>query len=495
MSSNTDESVQMGNLVRVKTPTSISLVGLPANQTAFKVVRADGAEGTTPAATDEGSTKRRVRRSALNPIMRLAFGKMDTEEMNSILKDYGMEDYTISAEGDCVVATRADLQSFAKEGAESIRLQRGVIAYVEKPPARVKRADSKQSLRLSAFEFSPEHFDVAAANAWLVSHAVDISVEDHENPAVSYVAKRSGVESGAEVRRMEIEEGVIAAIVLDAVLDVPESVIKVVSEAAYGNWGWGQLDFQARLADHEFCEAMSEAIELLEDTLQYLMFYSNLPLDVRQQLTTNALAQFNDYTIQSMSVLPRQVLVAVSRAEARKEPPAVTTKTTNIPETVDVDQTPVSPEPTVETTTTTVPLEDAGKQEDSTPPVVVTGTDAAGETVTLTRAQIDELVSAEIAKRADLAVAAALAPPVEDTTTPAVEGTSVLLERMDALAARIEALQGSQTEAAERLVRMEKGVVIRSDIAGTNEALLVQSTPANVQQADPWVGVFGSNTK
>lgn len=478
MSNEIDSSIQVGNVLRVKDPTSLSLVGLPANQTAFKVVRKDGAS----TAQAPVAPAKRVQRSATNPILRLAFQDLGTEEINSLLKDFGMEDYAISADGDTVVATRADLQSIAIESTDTILLQRGVTAFVEKPAAKIKRADAKKHLKMLAVEFDVQRFDEAAATAWLQANNIDISVTPLENQGTHLVVKRAEVSNAEqEVRRMEIAEGVVVVLVQDDTMDVPESVVAVISEAAYGNWGWGQLDFNARLADRVFCEAMDAAIWILRDTLDSLIYYSDLPLDVRQQLIANALAQFNDYVATSMSQLPRQVLVAVVRADKPRQESNTVTKKTEQDNTAEaVARTDASAPATTAVAPAAVAAVEATPAADNT----------ATDTVTLTRAEITALVDAEIAKRA--APAAVETPAAAETAaapaTAEVASIDAVLQRLDAVTSSLTALTAAQEENKARLERMESATVVRSDAAGADESTAVVG--AKVVRQDVFAGMF-----
>ncbi len=477
MSNNTDESIQVGNMVRVTTPVALTLTGAPANSVAFKVVRKDSAAeagGNTPSAT------RRVRRSAANPILRIAFTDLGNDEIATILKDFGMDDYTISADDGVVVATRSDLlQSFAKENTEQVRLMRGVTAYVEKPAAKIQRADKTKQLRLTSIEFDTKRFDLASANEWLTAHKIDIPAEAVENPVAAVVAVRSDVAEGVEVRRMEIEDGVIAVLILDDIFDIPGDVVEVISTAAYGNWGWGQLDFNARLADATFCDAMSDGIWILYDTLYSLIFYSDLPLDVRQKLIANALSQYNDYVAASMSVLPRQVLVAVSRTDTRKEKTPVNTPVAN---------TTAAQEPVARTDATTAAA-----------PVVAAAAPVAldpNEQLTLTRADLEAQIEAEVLKRSGAAPAnegAALA--VEPAATTKSEPT------LGDLITRMDAMQTSLTSVVAANAAREAGaVVIRSEGAQGEDKPVVAADKdgkqnVSIDRKDPFKGVLGRIAK
>lgn len=96
--------------------------------------------------------------------------------------------------------------------------------------------------------------------------------------------------------------------------DIPDGFIAVVNETAYGNWGWGQLDFAAAMADEEFCEAIDDANYRLRDVLRNILLHSALPLAERKTLMVHAVDQYKAYMIGILDSLPRQVLVAVVRS-------------------------------------------------------------------------------------------------------------------------------------------------------------------------------------
>lgn len=488
--SNVDDSIQLGNLLRIQDAKGLSLVGYPANQTAFKVVRKDGSAATKATKASEApATVKRVSRSVTNPVLRLGFKDLGVEEINQLLKDYGMEDYTISAEEGTIVATRADVQSFAIENTEAVVLRTGVTAYVEKPEAKkIKRADTQKHLRVVGYEFDAKRFDTEQASAWLAEHDAQADASGLAAEGDSLILQRGAVAENVELRRMEVAPGAVVILVQDDVLDVPVELLEVISESAYGNWGWGQLDFNARLADRAFCDAMSDALYILRDTLDTLVFYSGLPLDVRQQLIANALSQFHDYVLTMMSILPRQVLVAVRADSPQLESKTVTTDKTTTKENAAaaVARTDASAPDTQ--TDATVTATSSVERTDTTAFATEAGK------ITLTQEELDARVEAEIAKRADAAAAAAksAAPTTESaavaSTTETQPTLADLLTRMDNLATAVESLQATNTAVQDRVTRMESATVVRSDTAGADDASLRART--SVARQDVWAGLL-----
>jgi hypothetical protein len=314
----TNETPSEGGIIRVSKPKRISLVGLPANQTAFKVVRSD----------DKGEPKmtqtivRRTKRSATpSPVLKLTFPEGTTEDnVKSALTNYGMSDYTVSEQDGVYVALRSDLKSISNDTAtQDIKLSdEGLIATVAKIVSRSD--DEKSQLSLVALEFDSSKFTLEEVQRWSTEKCVDGKVEEPQNPDQCYVVRRSEVPEGEETRKMVLEDGVTALITRSDVSNVPDGFVAVISEAAYGSWGWGQLDFAAMMADKEFSEAMEDSMYALRDLLRHIIMWSGLPLDVRKDLANRALAQYGEYVGAVMDSLPRQLLVSVVRsANPRKE--------------------------------------------------------------------------------------------------------------------------------------------------------------------------------
>lgn len=327
-----DTTPVKGNLVKPVATKFVSLVGLPANQTGFKVVRSDQGE------TDMSKpTSRRLRRSEVNPVLRLTFPEGTTEEgVKETLASYGMATYVVASDDKGIfTATRSDLQSIANEDTTSIKLTAGgIMATVKRQasaPTAPQAPEGRPHIAVVGVEFDPELFTAEQAQEWLQRNSVDNVSAPAQNPdETAITVKRGDVADGEEVRRLQVEDGVTVVIARADVMSVPTDMVAVVSEAAYGNWGWGQLDFSASMADEEFCEQVGDAIYTLGGVLRNIVFYSDLPIDTRKVLVANALAQFGGFVNTIMDSLPRQVVVAVARsAQPKQENEMKTTDTNN----------------------------------------------------------------------------------------------------------------------------------------------------------------------
>lgn len=305
-----DNSVHEGNLVKIKKPTFISMVGLPANQTAFAVVREDNKGKPMNSAI-----VRRTRRSAdPNPVLRLTFPEgYDELSVAEALKNYGMTGYKVESTDGVYVATRSDLKSISPDETMQIRLSEdGLVAVVSRQDSAT--ATGKSALTVAQIEFEGDKYTLEEVQRWVTENKVDGTVQEPANAGESYVVRRSDIPENEETRRMVLEDGVTAVVMRSDAVNIPDGMVAVVNETAYGNWGWGQLDFAAAMGDKEFSEAMRSSIYTLEDVLRNIVIYSALPLDVRKELANRALAQFGEYIGNVMDSLPRQLLVSVVRS-------------------------------------------------------------------------------------------------------------------------------------------------------------------------------------
>lgn len=413
-----DSSAVEGNLVKCLKPTFISMVGLPANQAGFKVVREDKGK------TMHKTLVRRTRRSEVGPVMRLTFPEgYDELSVAEALKNYGLTGYKVEQVEGVYTATRADLKSISESETMQIRLSEdGLTAVVARQDTTV---GEKGALTLSQVEFDSEKFTLENVQRWMSENGVEGTVEEPQNAGDNYVVRRSAIPENEETRQMVLEDGVIAVVTRSDAMNVPAGMVAVVNETAYGNWGWGQLDFAAAMGDKEFSEAMRNSIYTLEDVLRNIVIYSALPLDVRKELANRALAQFGEYIGNVMDSLPRQLLVSVVRSAnlsqekqmTQKQPSGSTTPAATTPETKEVQ--------------------------------------------TLTRADVQEVVKSmlpEMVTALRAAITEGAAPAKTEGTPPANEASTETISRADLAAAFAEGMK----PLADAIQALQGQTVVRS---------------------------------
>ena len=309
------------NIAKMVEPKFLTLTRKPANQIAFKIVRKDGEV-----------RMRRVNplKRSVNPSLAILFpSDMTEDEVKSMMSEYGFSDYTLVSEGEGDdkkwKAYRSDIkpEDMGEKNTVTVGVGGGVKLIIERK--HTANTPELSGIRLCSLEFSTEEFaDKEAVKAWFQRNSVDFHEDRLENSDTSVLYRRAEVPEKAEVGKVEIEAGVIGHVVRQEGMDIPPSMVEVINEAAYGSWGWGQLDFGAFLADVEFTEATRDAVEVLYRVLDDILFYSYLPLTVRKELVARATSQFTSYVIELMDALPPKT-VMINRSMKEKD---MTTKQT-----------------------------------------------------------------------------------------------------------------------------------------------------------------------
>lgn len=303
-----------GNLVKVGEAKFLSLVGLPANQRPFQVIR----------------SQKPVQRGETAILMLTLPDDYTEEDALGVIAMFDMDGYSVVADSDghyCIC--RNDLQSVAKVEAlkpAELRLTDDITAHIDSKQYQPKEVKRGCGVVVVGVEFDKKTFDNEKIISWGHENSVDISEVDIENSTSDvFSVSRMEVPAGTEVRRMELEAGLTVQVAREADLvikdgwvKVPDGYVTAVSEAAYGQWGWGQVDFAASMADVAFCELVDDANRRLWDVLYNIMFYSYLPLDARKQLVTRCLSQYEAFVHDLIDQLPRQVFLLASRADSIK---------------------------------------------------------------------------------------------------------------------------------------------------------------------------------
>lgn len=449
--------ITQGNMMRIESPTALSLVGRPANERPIQVMRSSAPD-----------TKRvsRVRRSEA-PVLALTFPVGSTkEDVDSMLAEFEMTNYVVTDIDGIFVALRSDLQSLANIERTDIKLNAtGVVASLDASQYNVTRAASTDNIALVAIEFDAKRFDADAVSSWVAQNGVDSVQETVENSSGdSLTVKRSEYEEGAELRRVQLEDGVVGVIKRSDVLDVPDGFASAVCETAYGNWGWGHLDFNASMADVAFCELMDDASYRLGRVLRDITIHSQLPLESRKALVDRSLAQYGDFVKNVIDALPRQVMLLVTRAAENKE-------------------------------SNTMKHAEQGATSSATTAAAATTTAATEAPVT--RAELAELINAGVAAAlAQRAAPAASAETTTETTTdtataPAAAATAAEPSQTITRSDLAEAIAAAQKPLLDRLAEVQNTVVVRSDSADTLVAAHgVKTEPVKRSAADVFKGAI-----
>ena len=295
-------------LTSIAEPQMVTLTKKPANRSGFKVMR-----------SADGGLEQEVQRADDYLIsIELPEGASE-EQAHSILSDYGLADeYKVVQTDERYSLVRNDLEGDEKY--VPVPLHQGQVAHIA--PAAFQRSedleikvsehkwpdgDAKASIRLTSIRFDVDKFDTAAAvDEWLDSNAIDYPVNGVEQSENAFVVTRS--EADDDTREVTLSDGVTGTICRSDTLDFPYALYGRTAEQAYGQWGWGQLDFNAMMADIVFTDKSNDAIWYLQRVLDNVVINSELPLDTRKQLIVNAVSSYAAYQIGLIDALPRAVI-------------------------------------------------------------------------------------------------------------------------------------------------------------------------------------------
>lgn len=437
-------------VLKIAEPKNLTLTGTPANQIGFKVVRKDD-----PMSDTNDARVRRVRRS-LSPTLVVLFPDgMSEEDVKGHMEEYGFTDYTLSAEnkdGISYKAIRSDLKNEpSPDEAISIGIGNGIKVLIHR--SAMPAPQGKSGIVLAAVEFPAEKFsDASECTAWLTRNSVDFLENGVENSGASVVYRRVEESKDVEVRKLTLDDGVVLHVVRADENDIPTELVTIVSESAYGNWGWGFLDFAMALADVEFSRAAEEGIARLHSVLEHILFYSYLPLSVRKQLVTDATSQFASYINGLMDALPQKTVTvnrSIKESSMSTKKDAVQRSEAN-----PADQTEDKNKP-------------APKAEESK---------TAAEPQFVTRDDVAEIVRSAVAPLQD-AIKALTPAPAKDaaadgkTSDPQADGMENVLRSVKEVGEKI----GTQmTQIGDRLTKLESQTVVRSDNPDPKQATIVR---------------------
>lgn len=448
----------------VVTPQFVTVTKTPANRRPFKLIRKDTEDAMSKANKPVVAPRSpRVRRSdATNKVLGIVF-PLGTAEDTAVtrLDDLGFNEaagYTISVDDDGLIqARRSDIPEGARTS-EMVISEDGVRAIV----VRAEAADAPESQPLVVTQIHIDGLDEQQIQSVLARCDIDTSAVTIDTPAEGKtVIVRKDVEEGTDTRLIPVEEGVVFQVARADVEDIPEGYVLAVNEAAYGRWGWGQLDFLASMQDKLVSEALDDANYRFRNVIDNILFYSDLTLEAKKALVTRSTEQFKNYINGLLDTLPGRVLLAIGQiqrsdtAQTKENP--MGTKTT--PETPAVT-------PAGDAEVTKVERSDApadGTETPSTPPAdTVTDAPEGEQTLTITRADLDDLLEKAVAKGIESGkaqVQRADGETVETQTEATDEAVPLTRSDLEALNKRLDNLV---------IVRSDSGdgrVVVRADAA------------------------------
>ncbi len=457
------------NLTKVVEPKFLTLTGMPANQTAFKVVRKDGEEMSM-----QHVQRTRVKRN--DALVSVTFEEgLDEAGVTAVMNEWGFTTFTIETSGDRL---KAILRSDTDQGTMTVTIA-GRVCEVLKPISN-STSDTKKNVAVARMDFSKDAFPTLhEVEEWLVRNDINPSEVKFTTSDVVTSVQRHDVKD-EESHVINVEFGVDFRVIRADVADIPAKFVTVISDTAFGHWGWGQLDFSAYLADQEFTEASRDAMYALREVLDQIQFYSDVPLQIRKDLIRNACNQYADHVVALMDALPSKVVVAI-RSSSQKEKPVTTAKpAASDASRTDADKDKNKPD-AVDASRTDAKAEQPTTDADKSAPVTRSDVEAMiAASADATASAVTKAVTEALAAQRGDKAGGEKAPETTDTQrsdTPPAEPT--LADVMRSVAALTEQVSGIKAEVAA----FEGGTVVRSDGGEPKQA-----TP---ESKDVFRGVFG----
>jgi hypothetical protein len=315
------------NLAKLADPQMITLTELPANRAGFKVIRsATGALENIPATEDEdmlnfqkrtrvrGTTAKKTAPVTETPKIKRADTGLLTlilpsgateDDAAGVIEQFGLaDDYTIVRDDNGIIS----LVRKEEEGAEApvgveVNLANNLSAIVDTSMFRSDRTsedktggDHDKGLVVARMDFNISHYEtLEGVRDYLTDNEIDFLENGVEQCEGGVIVKRAEVEDGVKTTKIEIAPGITAHITRGEADNIPRAIRRAVTDAAFGSFGMGHLDFSAALVDPEFSAMADNAIWQLADVLNNIVFRSGLPLDERKGLVDRAATEFSGF--------------------------------------------------------------------------------------------------------------------------------------------------------------------------------------------------------
>lgn len=294
---------QEAQLIKLVEPKFLSVVGLPANRTGFKVLRSAKSE------TDIVPTRKRRKKRGDNSLLSMDFPVGLTEtEASDLMVFFGMQDdYDLRVDDEGQYFLKRKESNISEDDTTPIDLGGGYVANVEATAFTSQETTAITGVTLVGLEMDG-YETIEEVQGWLDGRGINYKADGIELFDGGAAVTRHDIPEETEVRKVRIAEGVTGLVSRTENTDIPAKVYRSVIEQAYGNWGWGHLNFATALADPEFTDSSWNAIYVLQDILENIILYSGLPLDERKTLVQNAMSEFYSYIAGLMDSLPRAVI-------------------------------------------------------------------------------------------------------------------------------------------------------------------------------------------
>lgn len=452
------------NLAELADPQMITLTGLPANRAAFKVIRSAHALDDDHQEDHDMTidTQRRLRRrgSAAKPadapkatrrvdtgLLSLILPEGATEaDANDLVEKFGLtDDYAIRTDDegrislvrkDAPAAEPADTMEVALQGGLMAEIDSGVFAEVARSDKSKESTDTLRGITIRRMDFSIGEFEnLEAVTAYVKDKGIDHLKDGVEQVEGGVIIHR--VDPASEVQKdhgfkLQLAPGIIAHCERAETNDIPRAIRQDVTDAAFGSFGFGHLDFSSALADPQFSAMADNAIFQIFEVFDNIVFRSGLPLDDRKTLIARAADEFVGFMSTLMDSVGDMGFAQSSRKDASTSD--VTTKTPEGNDEFEDKPTELDATATVRTDATETGGKDATE-----------GTDKDGKTAAEAAARTDTDAGGAGKDKGEGDGAAAAAPVavtrddvVDVVKTALTEINTVFTERLDKMTELLE---------------------------------------------------------
>jgi hypothetical protein len=392
------------NLAKLDEPLMITLTNLPANRAGFRTVRSADALAQEDTAMLDLQRRTRTRsgkgKAAPKATPKVKISRVDAglltlvlpegateDDAATVIEQFGLgEDYTIRSEDGFISLVRKTEEGETLPGGVEVALAQGLTATVDYAmfPDAVARADAKEegkadSLVVARMDFNIAYFEtLEAVSDYLKTNAIDYMEDGVEQVEGGVIVHRVDPKDyDGKGKQIEIAPGVLAHVTRGETDSIPVAIRRAVTDAAFGSFGMGHLDFSAALVDPEFSSQAGNAIFQLSDVLDNIVFRSGLPLDERKDLINRATADFSGFMGGLMDAVGD---MGFSNADRSDKPVDRTTEDATPAPDADADATARADEDKVKGKVTEAPAEDASTDSGTAAEAAArTDTDAGGE--------------------------------------------------------------------------------------------------------------------
>jgi hypothetical protein len=309
------------NLAKLDEPLMITLTELPANRTGFRTVRSAAALAQEDTEMLDLQKRTRTRSgkgkaAAKAPTPPVKISRIDAglltlvlpegateDDAATVIEQFGLgDDYTIRSENGFISLVRKTEEGETLPGGVEVALAQGLTATVDyamfpDAVARADKAGDNDGIIVARMDFNIAYFETLEAVAdYLKANEIDYMTDGVEQVDGGVIVHRMDPnEYDGKGKQIEIAPGVLVHVTRGETDSIPVAIRRAVTDAAFGSFGMGHLDFSAALVDPEFSSQAGNAIFQLSDVLDNIVFRSGLPLPDRKELIQKATADFSGF--------------------------------------------------------------------------------------------------------------------------------------------------------------------------------------------------------